>query len=181
MLLFLQDGQTLGALEARFSMTRFGVMRHLALLEQAGLVVSRRSGRQKLQFLNPVPMRTVHDRWVSKYAEPWAAGLSGCKTHLEDLVTTTEPDSNHPIAPMGMVKVFELYIPTTPERLWEAITNSDLRSKYQFGVQDSCDLTTSGRIEASHPGTPGLLSAGLKTWLETDTLLTTPGSLMYGG
>ena len=60
-------------------MTRFGVMKHLRLLEEAGLVVTRRRGREKLHFLNPVPIRLVHDRWVSKYAEPWAAGLSDLK------------------------------------------------------------------------------------------------------
>ena len=82
--LFRQDGQTLGALEARFEMSRFGVMKHLRLLEAAGLVVTRRQGREKLHFLNPVPIRLVHERWVSKYAEPWAAALTGLKTDLED-------------------------------------------------------------------------------------------------
>jgi len=68
--LFKDDGQTLSALEARLPMTRFGVMKHLRVLEEAGLVVTRRRGREKLHFLNPVPIRLVHDRWVSKYAEP---------------------------------------------------------------------------------------------------------------
>ena len=78
--LFREDGQTLSALEARFAMTRFGVMKHLKQLEEAGLVVTKRRGREKLHFLNPVPIRLVHDRWVSKYAEPWAAALSDLKT-----------------------------------------------------------------------------------------------------
>jgi DNA-binding transcriptional ArsR family regulator len=81
--LYEQDGQTLSALEDRFEMTRFGVMKHLKVLEAAGLVVTRRRGREKLHFLNPVPIRLVHDRWVSKYAEPWAAGLSALKKNLE--------------------------------------------------------------------------------------------------
>src|SRR6059036_580956 len=81
--LFRQDGQTLSALERRLPMTRFGVMKHLKQLEEAGLVVTRRRGREKLHFLNPVPIRLVHDRWVSKYAEPWAAALSGLKQELE--------------------------------------------------------------------------------------------------
>src|SRR6195952_2417453 len=81
--LFRQDGQTLGALEDRFAMTRFGVMKHLKVLEEAGLVVTRRRGREKLHFLNPVPIRQVHDRWVSKYAEPWASALTGLKRDLE--------------------------------------------------------------------------------------------------
>ena len=78
--LFQRDGQTLGALEQRFEMTRFGVMKHLRQLEEAGLVVTKRRGREKLHFLNPVPIRLVHDRWVSKYAEPWVAGLSDLKS-----------------------------------------------------------------------------------------------------
>lgn len=82
--LFVEDGQTLSALEGRVPMTRFGVMKHLKVLEEAGLVVTRRRGREKLHFLNPVPLRLIHDRWVSKYAESWAAGLSDLKTHLEE-------------------------------------------------------------------------------------------------
>src|ERR1700748_3248914 len=81
--LFKADGQTLSALEQRLPMTRFGVMKHLQVLEQAGLVVTKRRGREKLHFLNPVPIRLVHDRWVSKYAEAWAAGLSDLKHTLE--------------------------------------------------------------------------------------------------
>jgi DNA-binding transcriptional ArsR family regulator len=77
--LFEDDGQTLTALEQRIPMTRFGVMKHLRVLEQAGLVTTRRSGREKLHYLNPVPIRLIHDRWVSKYAEPLAATLSGIK------------------------------------------------------------------------------------------------------
>jgi DNA-binding transcriptional ArsR family regulator len=82
--LYKQDGQTLGALERRLPMTRFGVMKHLKVLEEANLVTTQRRGREKLHFLNPVPIRLVHDRWVSKYAEPWAATLTGLKERLED-------------------------------------------------------------------------------------------------
>src|SRR5262245_36951356 len=82
--LFAEDGQTLGALESRLPMSRFGVMKHLRVLEDAGLVVTRRRGREKLHFLNPVPIRLVYERWVSKYAEPWAAGLTGLKRELEE-------------------------------------------------------------------------------------------------
>jgi DNA-binding transcriptional ArsR family regulator len=82
--LFKLDGQTLSALEQRLPMTRFGVMKHLRVLEEAGLVTTRKSGREKLHFLNPVPIRLVHDRWVSKFAEPWVATLSGLKHKLEE-------------------------------------------------------------------------------------------------
>jgi len=142
--LFREDGQTLNALRGRFTMTRFGVMKHLRQLEEAGLVVTRRRGREKLHFLNPVPIRLVHDRWVSKYAEPWTAALSGLKNRLEE----------------SMEKVFEIYIKTTPERLWEAITDAEIRSKYQFGSRSSSDWTPGSRFETSHPGAPGLLGEG---------------------
>jgi uncharacterized protein YndB with AHSA1/START domain len=133
--LFRDDGQTLSALEARFSMTRFGVMKHLKLLEQAGLVVTRRRGREKFHFLNPVPIRLVHDRWVSKYAEPWVASLTDLKTTLE----------------ASMEKVFEIYIKTTPERLWQAITDPEMRSKYNFGARISSDFTPGSHYEQSTP------------------------------
>src|SRR3982751_822966 len=81
--LFREDGQTLTALEERLPMSRFGVMKHLRVLEEANLVVTRRRGREKLHFLNPVPIRLVYERWVSKYAEPWVSGLTGLKRELE--------------------------------------------------------------------------------------------------
>jgi uncharacterized protein YndB with AHSA1/START domain/DNA-binding transcriptional ArsR family regulator len=232
--LFRADGQTLSSLQERFPMTRFGVMKHLRQLEDAGLIVTRRRGREKLHFLNPVPIRLIHDRWVSKYAEPWAAALSDLKQNLEK----------------SMEKVFEIYIRTTPERLWQAIVDPQIRSKYNFGAGVTSDWTPGARLELGHPGTPGLLGdgevleadpprrlvhtmtalwsdevksagpsrvtweieqvadscrlivthdqlredandqifggwpmilSGLKTWLETGELLTTPGSLMYSG
>ena len=117
-------------------MTRFGVMKHLKVLEEAGLVVTRRRGREKLHFLNPVPIRLVHDRWVSKYAEPWTAALSDLKQRLE----------------RPMEKIFEIYIRTTPERLWEAITDPEIRSKYQFGAQVRSDWTVGSHFEIGDPG-----------------------------
>jgi uncharacterized protein YndB with AHSA1/START domain/DNA-binding transcriptional ArsR family regulator len=116
--LFKQDGQALSALEEGLPMTRFGVMKHLKLLEAAGLVVTRRRGREKLHFLNPVPIRLIHDRWVSKYAAPWVSALSDLKTDLEKT----------------MEKMYEIYIKTTPERLWHAITDTEARRKYNFGA-----------------------------------------------
>ena len=82
--LFDEDGQTLGQLCASLPvMTRFGVMKHLAVLESAGLVVTRRLGREKLHYLNPVPIRLVHDRWISKFAEPQVRALTDLKRQLE--------------------------------------------------------------------------------------------------
>src|SRR5919197_6005391 len=135
--LFKEDGQTLSALEERLPMTRFGVMKHLKVLERAHLVTTRKRGREKLHFLNPVPIQLVHDRWVSKYAEPWAETLTGLKRQLEDRT---------------MEKVFEIYIKTSPERLWDAITDPALRSQYSFGVRTESDWTAGSAYEAVHPG-----------------------------
>ena len=133
--LFARDGQTLAALTARHDMTRIAVAKHLKILEEAGLVVSRRRGREKLHFLNPVPIRLVHDRWVGKYTEQWAAGLVGLKRELE------EP----------MERVFEIYIRTTPERLWEAITDPAVRAKYHFGLALESDWNEGSPYRLGHP------------------------------
>jgi DNA-binding transcriptional ArsR family regulator/uncharacterized protein YndB with AHSA1/START domain len=117
--LFRRDGQTLGELERRLAMTRFGVMKHLRVLEDAGLVVTKRRGREKLHFLNAVPIRQLHDRWIDKYS----ASVAGMLTELK-----------HRIEEEQMEKVYEIYIKTTPERLWQAITDPSLRAKYSFGV-----------------------------------------------
>jgi uncharacterized protein YndB with AHSA1/START domain len=142
--LFERDGQALSELERRLPMTRFGVMKHLRVLEEAGLVLTRRRGREKLHFLNPVPIRLVHDRWVSKYAEPWAATLTGLKSRLEQ----------------DMEKVFEIYIKTTPERLWEAITDPELRSRYTFGMRVESDWKLGSAYVGSSDGAPGPLMEG---------------------
>jgi uncharacterized protein YndB with AHSA1/START domain len=143
--LFREDGQTLSSLEQRLPMTRFGVMKHLKVLEDAGVVTTRKRGREKLHFLNPVPIRLVYERWVSKYAEPWAATLTGLKRRLEE-------DS--------MEKVFEIYIKTTPQRLWKAITDSDMRRKYNFGVGVATDWTPGSHYEGVHAQAPNALLRG---------------------
>jgi uncharacterized protein YndB with AHSA1/START domain/DNA-binding transcriptional ArsR family regulator len=139
--LFREDGQTLSALEARLPMTRFGVMKHLRVLEAAGLVKAKRRGREKLHFLNVVPIRLVHDRWVSKYAEPWAATLSGLKQTIEEQ--------------NAMEKVFEIYIKTTPERLWQALTDFDLRRRYTFGAGAESDWMPGSAYKLFAPGGGG--------------------------
>jgi uncharacterized protein YndB with AHSA1/START domain/DNA-binding transcriptional ArsR family regulator len=142
--LFRRDGQTLNGLASRFDMTRVAVAKHLRLLEEAGLVVSRRSGREKLHYLNPVPIRLVHDRWVSKYTEGWAAGLADLKRDME----------------AGVEKVFEIYIRTTPEQLWRAITDPDVRARYQFGARVESSWTPGSSYQLRHQGGPGTLIEG---------------------
>jgi len=82
--LFERDGRTLTELESKLDMTRFGVMKHLRILEDAGLVVSRKSGRNRLHYLNPVPIRLIHDRWIDKYTEHRVSALAELKTQLEE-------------------------------------------------------------------------------------------------
>jgi len=82
--LYERDGRTLTELESELEMTRFGVMKHLRVLEEAGLVVARRSGREKLHYLNPVPIRLIHDRWIDKYTERRVSALAELKTELEE-------------------------------------------------------------------------------------------------
>ncbi|MGH3436966.1 MAG: ArsR/SmtB family transcription factor [Sciscionella sp.] len=142
--LFRHDGQTLGALAGRFDMTRVAVAKHLRLLEDAGLVTAHRRGREKLHYLNPVPIRLVHDRWVSKYTEAWAAGLVYLKSDLEASVE----------------KVFEIYIRTTPERLWRAITDPEVRARYQFGARVESDWMTGSSYQVTHDGASGPLIEG---------------------
>jgi uncharacterized protein YndB with AHSA1/START domain/DNA-binding transcriptional ArsR family regulator len=142
--LFEQDGQTLTSLTAGHDMTRIGVAKHLQILEEARLVVTRRRGREKLHYLNPVPIRLIHDRWVSKYTEAWAAGLVGLKGELE------EP----------MEKVFEIYIRTTPEQLWAAITDPAIRAKYHFGASVDSAWAPGSKWMLVHPDTDGVLAEG---------------------
>src|SRR5690349_19352453 len=117
--LFEADGQTLGELAAQLpGMTRFGTMKHLRILEAAGLITSRKVGRERLHYLNPVPIRLIHDRWIGKYAEPWVSALSDLKTELE---SAAMDQPRH---------VFQVYIRTTPEQLWQAITDPQFTSRY---------------------------------------------------
>jgi uncharacterized protein YndB with AHSA1/START domain/DNA-binding transcriptional ArsR family regulator len=125
-----RDGQALAELEAALpGMTRFGVMKHLRVLEDAHLVTTRRDGRRKLHFLNPVPIQLIADRWISRYAAPWVTGLA-------DLKQTLEADS-----PMSAPKqVYEIFIRTTPERLWQALTDGELTKQYYHGTAVRTDL-----------------------------------------
>src|SRR6266581_3319832 len=163
--LFKQDGQTLSALERRLPMTRFGVMKHLSVLEEAGLVTTKRRGREKLHFLNPVPIRLVHDRWVSKYAEPWAAALSGLKKTIEEEPMQKFQEAGFQLADGDTVAVFETFIKTTPERLWEAITDPKMRAKYSFGVETNSDWSDGSAYKA---GVPGVIEIAEGENLEVD-------------
>jgi len=118
-----RDGQTLGELEAALpQMTRFGVMKHLRVLEDAHLVVTRREGRRKLHFLNPVPIRLIADRWISRYAEPLVEAMAHIKHSVESRTMSESP--RH---------VYEVYIAATPEQVWRALTESEFTKQYYYG------------------------------------------------
>jgi DNA-binding transcriptional ArsR family regulator len=126
--LFQRDGQTLGELEAHLpEMTRFGVMKHLRVLEEAGLVASQKVGREKLHYLNPVPIRHIFDRWSSKYSRPFTRALADLKKHLEDEQGETTMDKSTP------KHVYEVFIRTTPQKLWDAITKPEFTKQYFYG------------------------------------------------
>ncbi len=123
--LFEEDGQTLAGLcEHLPGMTRFGVMNHLKVLEEAALIATRKVGRVKYHYLNPVPIRQVHDRWISKYTEPVVGRIAGLKAHLEEGG-----------APMpAPVHVYQTFIKATPQEVWRAITDGEVTIKYFYGT-----------------------------------------------
>jgi uncharacterized protein YndB with AHSA1/START domain/DNA-binding transcriptional ArsR family regulator len=130
--LFREDGQTMTELQAHLEMSRFGVMKHLQILERAGLITSIKVGRERRHYLNPIPIQQVYDRWVSKYAGAWTGALTRLKYELED----TSPMAD------TMTHVYEIFIRTTPERLWQALTDGDQTAQYYFGtrVQNITDV-----------------------------------------
>ncbi|HEX2766137.1 MAG TPA: SRPBCC domain-containing protein [Candidatus Limnocylindria bacterium] len=135
-----RDGQTLGELEAALPhMTRFGVMKHLRVLEDAHLVTTRREGRRKLHFLNPVPIRLIADRWISRYAAPFVAAMADVK-HVLEATPMSEPKH-----------VYEVYIAASPERVWEALTQSELTRQYYYGNSVESDWQPGSPIVYRNP------------------------------
>ena len=131
--LFERDGQTTGELETALpQMTRFGVMKHLRLLEGANLVTSRKVGRERHHYLNPVPIRRIHDRWLDRYAIRAADLLSDLKTILE-IDPMTSPDTAAAAAQAAPRHVFATFIRATPEAIWRALTESDFTTRYWYG------------------------------------------------
>jgi len=136
--LFERDGQTLTELSERLpGMTRFGVMKHLRILEAAALVTTRRAGREKLHFLNSVPIRLIHDRWIDKYRQRPAAALARLKRELED---DMRPQGTRP------AQVYTVYIRAPRERVWEAITQPEFTHQYFFGSEPHSDWSAGDRL-----------------------------------
>ena len=153
--LFVRDGQSLGELCGALELSRYGVMKHLGILESAGLVVTRRAGREKFHYLNPVPIRLVHDRWITKYAEPWVGAMGDLKSRLE----------GHTMS--SLKHVYEVYIRTTPEHLWQAITDPAFTRRYFYGTSVESDWKPGSAV--IHRGEDG------KVNLEGKVLAIEPG------
>jgi DNA-binding transcriptional ArsR family regulator len=154
-----RDGQTLTELAAALpSMTRFGVAKHLRVLEDGGLVVTRRAGRSKLHYLNPVPIRLVHDRWISKYAEPWVRTMATLKSALE-------AGGAEPRTPSH----YELYVGAAPEQVREHLTALARSSGVRFEltvVGAACRVVVVDERDRAGEDWAAALSS-LKTLLET--------------
>jgi uncharacterized protein YndB with AHSA1/START domain len=136
-LLKARPGMNVSELTEHFEYSRFGVMKHLKILEAADLVVSRREGKQRRLYLNAVPIQTIHDRWISSYSKLWASSLTSFKYALEQEETPMEP----------LTQVYVTYVRTTPERLWEALTQPDLTRQYFHGTDFHSELTLGSAIE----------------------------------
>jgi uncharacterized protein YndB with AHSA1/START domain/DNA-binding transcriptional ArsR family regulator len=137
-----RDGQSLGELcECLPSMTRFGVMNHLRVLEAAELVSTRRKGRKKLHFLNPIPIRLIHDRWISKYMEPRANTIAAIKTRLEEGAHTMATPTH----------VYRAYINAPASTVWQAITDGTQTVQYFYGTRVESDWEVGSTIVYRYP------------------------------
>jgi uncharacterized protein YndB with AHSA1/START domain len=146
-LLFARDGRTLSELEPELPMTRFGVMKHLRVLQDAGLITTRKVGRERYHFLNPIPIQLIADRWINKYSAVRASALVDLKTVLEGGKTmTTEA------APR---LVYQIIINAPQERVWEAITTPEFTSRYYYGCALRTDLAVGSPFAYEMPnGSP---------------------------
>lgn len=131
--LFERDGRTLTELESELPMTRFGVMKHLRVLAEAGLITTRKVGRERFHYLNPIPIQLISDRWINKYSAGRASALADLKTALEGgngMASDSKPKL-----------VYQIIIKAAPERVWEAITQPEFTARYYYGSTLKSDLT----------------------------------------
>jgi len=198
--LFERDGQTLSALCEQAGMTRFGVMKHLRVLEAAGLVTTRRVGRAKFHYLNPVPIRLIHDRWITKYAAPWAGALGHLKRQLEE-ETMSKSTTRH-AAPADQDRgvttavhestvrqedpvmtpprhVYEVYIRTTPQKIWEAITRPEMSRHYYYANDVESDWKVGSPVRYKGGDGKGKLDGNVLEIVPPRRLVTT-FSALYG-
>jgi uncharacterized protein YndB with AHSA1/START domain/DNA-binding transcriptional ArsR family regulator len=152
--LFEREGQPLGGLLERFDMTRFGVMKHVKVLEEAGLVVTRKVGRERLHYLNAVPIREIHDRWTGKFAARASDALLALRAGLEKgepMAVDTKP-----------AHVYVVYIQATPERIWEALTQSEFTQQYYYASTVESDWTAGSDYEYAINGQTAIVGEVLE-------------------
>lgn len=139
-LLKADSGLTVSELAVQFTFSRFAVMKHLRVLEECELVVARRDGKTKRLFLNAVPIQTIYDRWISQYSALWASGLTAMKYELEgeEEMSQTATKLKH---------VYVTYIRTTPEKLWDALTNPEMTQKYFHGTRVKGDFSVGSTVD----------------------------------
>src|SRR4051812_21919193 len=140
--LFERDGQTLTELaDCLPAMTRFGVMKHLRLLEEAGLITAHRDGRQKLHYLNAVPIRLIHDRWIGKYRKARAAALAELKINLEE-------ENNNIMRSVDTrpAQVYTVFIRAPQAKVWEAITKPEFTRRYLYGSEPNTTWKPGSRL-----------------------------------
>ncbi|MEO1166682.1 MAG: helix-turn-helix domain-containing protein, partial [Chloroflexota bacterium] len=136
--LFKEDGQTLSELCSYLPMTRYGVMKHLGILEEAGLITSEKVGREKHHYLNAVPLQQVYERWVSKYTRPWAHSLVNLKTHVEG-------------RQMASKHIQQIFNRATPQVVWNALTEAEHTPHYYFGSAVVSDWEVGSEYEYPQP------------------------------
>lgn len=127
-------------------MTRFGCMKHLAVLEEAGLITTQKIGREKFHYLNPVPIQLVYDRWVSRYAKPLLQTLAHIKYTLEQQNMNTRP-----------AHVYQVFIKSSPEKSWQALVDSSITPNYYMGMRLVGDMTPGSPIQYVNPAGVSLL------------------------
>src|SRR6266536_3422399 len=137
-LLFERDGRTLTELHSQLPMTRFGVMKHLRVLQEAGLIATRKVGRERLHYLNPVPIQLISDRWINKYSAARASALADLKTALEGGIVMTT-DSKPQLA-------YQVVIKRLQERVWEGITSSEFTCRYYYGRTLQTEVTDASHV-----------------------------------
>ncbi len=142
-----RPGLNVNDLTEHFAFTRFAVMKHLRVLRGADLVLSRRVGKERKLFLNPIPIQSVYDRWISQYSARWASSLTALKYELEDQAMTE-----------SLQQIHQIYIRTTPEKLWEALTRAEHTQKYFYGTSVRSSFEPGGPIEYIEPsGVQGIV------------------------
>jgi uncharacterized protein YndB with AHSA1/START domain/DNA-binding transcriptional ArsR family regulator len=152
--LFERDGRTLSELQSQLAMTRFGVMKHLRVLEGAGLITTRKAGRKKLHFLNPLPIQGIYDRWIGKYAAARVSALADLKHALEGGSAMAADTAARPKL------VNQLFIKAPRERVWQAITTPEFTARYYYGCALESDLEVGSAFTYMAPDGSGPLIEG---------------------